>query len=258
MIVSVNRLLTQGTIVFKGPSQFLVVRAPISRTLAVFDGFENLLENFERLASRLPLLPTPQQVFLRDHIENRSDVLRHSAMNQDQAICERFVQPFLRNYAIGLHFFVQEPMCGEQSAPADPPFRIALRRWNSVNHLDSREDPSRILPASAGPADPFAQNRAGDDHPCLLGLEPPGKASGLTSRTHQEADDRRKQIGRYSEPRAFGDVVDLAHHFEPMPGPHYAVENLAEVASPCLRAMEGSGPRRSRRLSRVPGNRYRN
>ncbi len=48
------------------------------------------------------------------------------------------------------------------------------------------KDPARVLPAAAGAAQPFAQDRPGHDDLRFLGVERPGQVARLAGGPHQE------------------------------------------------------------------------
>ena len=47
---------------------------------------KNMIQRGDSLAPRLPFSFAPQQIFLRDHFKNRSDVLRHAAVHEDERV----------------------------------------------------------------------------------------------------------------------------------------------------------------------------
>ena len=90
MIDSVNALVTQGMICFRGPSQFWVVKLPSSRDVRGMDRRQDLLEDLERSNRATPFVASAEQILGGDHIEDRADVLRHPAVNEHQALRECF------------------------------------------------------------------------------------------------------------------------------------------------------------------------
>src|SRR5258707_846962 len=53
------------------------------------DGREDVVEDPQGRARSQPFVVRAQQIFRGDHVEDRSDVLRHPAVHQDQAAGER-------------------------------------------------------------------------------------------------------------------------------------------------------------------------
>jgi hypothetical protein len=129
----------------------------------------DLIEDPDRLAAAEPLGFTPQQVLLSDHFENGTDILRHAAVNQHQALL-KFLASFARNFGFGEDFVI-----GKQAAAADAELGIALRGANAVDELDARPDAAGILPAAAASTQPFAQDGARGDQPAVMLFHPSGK-----------------------------------------------------------------------------------
>ena len=63
---------------------------------------------------------------------------------------------------------VEDLVARQQAAAADAELGIALGRAHALDQLDAGPDAAGILPAAAGAAEPFAQNRARGDQPALL------------------------------------------------------------------------------------------
>ena len=111
-------------------------------------------------------------------------------------------------------------VCGHKSPAADAEFGIAfLRRRRALNELHARPDAAGILPAAAGTAEPFAENGAGQHQPAFVLLQWAVQGSGLPRRAHANRNQRSQQVGGNGQPRAFGDVVDVADNFQAAPGP---------------------------------------
>ena len=154
MIDSVNSLVTQGMTRFKGPSQCRVVHWPTVRTSAARTA-ARMWSKIRRLSTRASHSScSAQQIFGGDHVEDRSDVLRHPAVNQDQAAGERLRE---RSSTCRVHWLrwrrvgaVQEMVGRQQTAPAHAPFGISCCCGDALDQLDAGKDSSRVLPAPAG------------------------------------------------------------------------------------------------------------
>ena len=128
---------------------------------------------------------------------------------------------------------------GEQKpAATDAVLRVALLHGHALDQLDARPGAARVLPAAAGAAEPFAENRAGRDQPALLFLERPGQRLRLTGGPHADGDEAGKQVRRDRQARALRNVVDVAHDLQTETGADQPGEQIGQML---LRALE---PRR--------------
>ena len=111
-----------------------------------------------------------QQIFFRDHLQNRADVLRHAAVDEHQSC------PAASARVCGIASSPEDVMLRHQATAADAEFRItgpcAMR---ACDQLDARPDAAGILPAAAGAADPFAENRASRHDAAFASCQPPGE-----------------------------------------------------------------------------------
>ncbi len=82
----------------------------------------DLLEDSDRLSAAEPFGFTAQQVLLGDHLKNGTDVLRHAAVNQHQALL-KFLAGFARDFGRGKNLVIRQ-----QAPAADAEFRIAFCR----------------------------------------------------------------------------------------------------------------------------------
>src|SRR5262249_5894377 len=98
----------------------------------------------------------------------------------------------------------------KQTAAADAVLGIVFVGRDAVDELDSRPHAARILPAAAGAAEPFAENRPGGDEPAVLAVELAGERANLAGGAHADGDQAAEQRRRDGQPRAFRNVVDLA------------------------------------------------
>ena len=248
MIDSVNALLTQGMIPLSGPSQFRVVSAPSARTSAGSTAATISSKISQRLLPGLPLARGSRSRYFSVTMFRigptfwaippwtRTRLSRQGLRGSPGATRPR---PAARRRAA---------RCAGRSRPRLTPHsgsRLAGR--HAVDELDAREDAARVLPAAARAAEPLAEDRPGDDHPRLLGVERPGQVPRLAGRPHQEADQRGEQVRRDRQPRPLGDVVDLADDLQPEPRPDHPRQQLVEPGRASLRATAGPGPRRSPR-----------
>ena len=145
MMDSVKRLLTQGMICLRGPSQLSVVSLPRRLDVAGFDGLDDVLEDGHGLLAGLPFLAAAEEVFLGDHVEDGADILGHAAVDEDEAFGQGVGEGggslgpgpgkmageassgFRERLAhLGLLAFLEEVVQGEEPAAADAPFGVLL------------------------------------------------------------------------------------------------------------------------------------
>ena len=99
----------------------ILLRACTDRAdVAAFQVAQDFIQYADGLPAALPLGFRPQQVFLGHHLQDGSDVLRHAAVHQHQALLQFFARR-LRNPVGG-----EDLVVGQQAAAADAEFRIAL------------------------------------------------------------------------------------------------------------------------------------
>src|SRR5205823_11924135 len=115
-----------------------------------------------RLAARRPLGFGAEQVLLRNHLQDRPDVLRHAAVDEDEAVLQ--IAANLRRGVVGAEDLVRR----QQPAAADSVFRIALGGGRALDELHPGPDAPGIRPPAPGAADPFPEDRPGRDEPPLL------------------------------------------------------------------------------------------
>ena len=164
-----------------------------------------------------------QQVFLGHHLEDRSDVLRHAAVDEDQAVLQ-LSRASRRRRRRG-----QNVVARQQAAPADAVFRIAWPSRDAFDELDARPDAAGILPAAAGAAEPLAQDGARGDEPALGFRQWAVERLGLPGGPHADGDQRGEQVGGDRQARALGDAVDAADELQPMPGPDDARQQIGQA-----------------------------
>jgi hypothetical protein len=189
------------------------------------DRLDDPFEDPQRLLAILPFRLAPEQIFLRDHVQDRPDVLRHPAVDQHQAARQRPVE--LGDVA-GFVRHVENLMRRQEPAPAHAPLGVGFGRRDPLDQLHSRENAARILPPAPRPAQPFPQDRPGDHHRRFLGMKRPGQVPRLPRRTHQDRDQRRQQVRRDGQTRPLGNVVDLAHDLETVARTDHLRQELVE------------------------------
>jgi hypothetical protein len=75
--------------VWIGPKKLRVVsRADARRYRPAFKRGEDFIEDAERLPARRSIRGGAQQIFLGHHFQDGADVLRHAAMDEDEAVLE--------------------------------------------------------------------------------------------------------------------------------------------------------------------------
>ena len=108
------------------------------------------------LPARCPFRLGAEQILLRDHVQDRADVLRHAAVDEDEALLQAAARR-RRERRSGPRMVWRgskrprlTPHSGSPSAAGD-----------ALDQLDAGPDAARVLPAAAGAAQPLAQDRAG-------------------------------------------------------------------------------------------------
>ena len=184
---------------------------------------ENFLQCLQRFLAGAPLRLGPEQVFFGDHFEDGADVLGHAAVNEHEARLQ-IAAGFGRNIAVA-----EDAVLRHESAPADAPLRIAVASEHSGNQFHSRPDAARVLPAAAGTAEPFSEDRARENQSPFVFLQRAGERGGLACGAHADADEGREQAGGDGQTRTFRDIVHAADQFEAAPVADDAREQFGQT-----------------------------
>ena len=187
------------------------------------------LEDLQGRLAAGPLALAPEQIFLGDHVEDRPDVLRHPAVDEDQALRQRPMERGRVDLGVLDRSGIEDLVGRQESTAADPGLGVALAGRDPLDDLDAGEDPARVLPSASRPAQPFAEDRPGDDDGGFLGVERAGQVPGLAGGPHQDRDQGREQVGGDRQPRPLGDVVDLADDLQAVPGADDGAEQVGEL-----------------------------
>ena len=139
---------------------------------------QDFIQNADGFAPALPLRLGAQQVLLGHHLEDGSDVLRHPAVNQDQALLE-LVACFPGDLLRAEYLVV-----GKKTPAADAEFRVGLHGADSMDELDSGPHAARVLPASARSGQPLAQDGARCHETTLVFLQSAGECMNLAGGPH--------------------------------------------------------------------------
>ena len=169
---------------------------------------DDFVENLASVLTCGPFFIGAEEIPFGDHLENGADVLRHAAMDEDEAVLEALAG-FGSDFVGG-----ENAVIGEQAAAADAEFDVAFGGGNAFDELDAGPNATGVLPATAGATEPLAEDRAGCDEAAFWFRERAGERCGLTGGAHADGDERCEQIGGDSEARALGNVVDVADDFE--------------------------------------------
>ncbi len=86
MSVSVYRLPAHGMMVWMGPSKLRWVQPPMARMSPALQVPHHLVQNADGFLPAAPFGLGAEQVLLGDHLQDGSDVLRHPAVHQHQAL----------------------------------------------------------------------------------------------------------------------------------------------------------------------------
>ena len=201
--------------VWIGPRKLRVVAAPMARTSPAQGG-----QDFVEDAPAPPGAPVhsasrAQQIFLGDHFQDRADVLGHAAVDQHQALLQVAAR-VRRRRPVSI-----EDACGRGSsrprltpnsgspAPASAP---------SISFMPGQTPPESCQPPPEPPSHSPRIARAATSRRSSS-LSGPVSDCGLAGGPHADGDQRRQQIRRNRQPRALGNVVDVADDFQPEPGP---------------------------------------
>ncbi len=221
-----------------GWRKFRVVAAPIARTSPRCKRGEDLVEYAQHALARLPFRVAAQQVFLGDHLQNGADILRHAAVDEDEAVLQLAAR-LGRGIAL-----VEDAVLRHEPAAADAALRVAFAGEHAFDELHARPNAARVLPAAAGAAEPFAEQRARQHQPALVLLQLARQRGRLAGRAHADADQRRQQRRRDRQTRAFGDVVDAAGDFQAAPRPDNARQQFGQALARSLDARAARCQRR--------------
>src|SRR5579872_3157409 len=205
------------------PEEVAGRRRADSGDVALLQVRENVREHLLRLVARRPLRLRAQQVLLRDHLQDRADVLRHATVDENEALLQA------RARLVGGLRARQHVVRRQQTAATDPVLRVALARGDALDPLDAGPDAAGVLPAAAGARQPFAQYRARGDQAALRLLQRPFERGGLPGRAHAYGDERGEQVRRDREARALRDSVYAAYQLDPAAGSDESREQLLQT-----------------------------
>ena len=198
--------------------------------VAVAKRLQDLRENPERLLPSLPLRGGTEQVFLRHHLENRPDVLRHAAVNEH----ERILQSLAR---LGGDFVLRENVVRRhQPAARDAVLVIAWLRCDALDQFDARPHPAAVLPATAATAEPFAEQRSREHEPALLFAQRAGERLRLAGGAHEHGDERGEQIRGNGEAGSLRNVVHRGDELDAATRPEHPRQQIGEALSRALNA----------------------
>ena len=172
-----------------------------------------------------PLDLGAQQVLLRHHLQDGTDVLGQAAMDEDQALLQQ--PPGLGRCVLR----TEDAVGRHEPAAADAELRIALAGQDAGDELHSRPDASRVLPASAGASQPLAEERPGEDETPLLLEQRALDGAGLTRGAHAGRHQGSEERGGDGEARALGNPVHRAHELEPEAGPDHPRQQVGQALS---------------------------
>ena len=86
-------------------------------------------------------------------------------------------------------------MARQEASTADAELGVVFAGEDTLDQLDAGPHATRILPAAAGPSQPFAENRAGGDQTAILFVERSGERPDLAGGAHADADQAGQQSG---------------------------------------------------------------
>ena len=184
---------------------------------------EDVVERGDGSASGTELGLAAEEIFFRGHLEDRTDVLGHAAVDEHERILEFFSRRG------GNAIEAEKGVARQQATATDAVFGVAGLRAGALDEFDARPEAAGILPTAAGAADPFAEDGAGGDDATLGFVARTVEGANLAGRAHANADERAEEIGRNGEARAFRDAVDVADEFEATTGAENRSEQRGEA-----------------------------
>jgi len=191
--------------------------------ITALQGLDDLVEDAARLLPAQPLCLRPQQVLLRHHFQDRSDVLRHPPMHEHQAVLQRL--PGRRWHLIR----AEDAMVGQEAAPADAGFGVVCAGQHARDQLDARPHPARILPAAPRSGEPLAEDGTRGHQPALMFGQLSGEGTRLTGGPHAAGDEAGEQAGGDGQPRPLGNAVDAADQLDAASRTHHAGQQIGQA-----------------------------
>ena len=194
-----------------------------------------------RLLPAAPLGLGAQQVLLGHHLQDRADVLRHAAVDQHQALLQ------LPRVSAGASSRVRGCVCvGSRRPRLTPNSGSPSPARTPVDQLDPRPDAAGVLPAAARAAEPLAEDRARRDQAALVLVRAARSAMCVWPVARMQTAIGSQQVGGDRQPRALGDVVDVADELDAAARARRAAPAGRPGSRPSLRCPAGRCPRRSR------------
>ena len=221
----------------------VALRARADRAdVAALQVAEHFVEDAERLLPAVPLGFGAQQVFLGDHLEDRPDVLRHAAVDEDQAVLQLLARRSAERRSVPRIVWCgsSRPRLMPNSGSPSP----ARTPWISL--MPGQTPPESCQPPPEPPShSPRMARAATSRRSCFL--ERAGERLGLAGRAHADGDQGGEQVGRDGQARALGNVVDLADDLEAAARADRAARAGRRAAAPAPSSPAARGPRRSPR-----------
>ena len=132
-----------------------------------------------------------------------------------------------------------------------PEFRVAVAGGHPANQLHAGPYAAGILPAAAGTAEPFAEQRPRQHQPAFVLLQPPVQRPGLAGGAHADGNERGQQVRGNGQPRTLGDVVDVADDFQAAARPDHTGEQVRQLLAGAFNARRHDARRDDRRLEQA-------
>ncbi len=210
----------------------------------------DVVEEADGFQASQPLGLGAEEVFFGHHLQDRAHVLGHAAVDQHQALLEQLAGGW------GHVVCAEDRVIGEQAAPGDAHFGVVCAGLHAQDQLHAGPDAARVLPAAAGAAQPFAQDRTGRDDPPFRFGKLAGERLGLAGGAHADGDEGGQQVGGDRQPRAFGDAVDLAYQLDAIARRDHARQQIGQRLARPFHARRHDARGDHRRLEQaqvVPG-----
>ena len=173
MSVSVKALLAQGMMVWIGSLKLRVVSAPIARTSPARSAPTISSSNADGLLARRPIRRRERSRYFSVTISRIGPTFCAMPPWTSTRLCCKRSARFRRSVVL-----IQNLVRRHEAAAADAEFRIAFAGEHAANEFHARPHAAGILPAAAGAAEPFAEQRARQHQPAFVLLQRHRSATG--------------------------------------------------------------------------------
>ena len=209
----------------EGPEEIFGERAPEAADVARGQEGEDLVKRGDGAAARGEFGCAAEEVFLGGHLEDRTDVLGHAAVDEHEGVREFLAGG--RGDAVN----AEEGVAREETTAADAVFGIAVHGGRAFDEFDPGPESAGVLPPAAGAAEPLAENGAGGDDATFRFVARASERTDLAGGAHADADEGAEEVSGNGEAGALRDAVDAADEFETATGAKYCGEEFGEAGA---------------------------